>query len=159
MLVKIGARTQEQTVVDLLTECHGRIRRFLSLAQRLAEAAPGEVADLAGQVRRYFSEAFPLHVADEEELLAPALAGASAEVDQALAEMHREHGAHEAAVARLVAAREVPELVVAACALAALVEPHLAREESVIFPALAALPAAQSDAIRRRMRDRRDAIS
>src|SRR6478752_10243593 len=107
MLVTLGQRAKSEDVVELLLECHGRIRKFLGFARDLAvaHAAPrDEVRQLAAQIRRYFAVSLPLHVADEEELIEPALAGASSEVDAALAAMHAEHEAHAPALARLVGA-------------------------------------------------------
>jgi hypothetical protein len=105
MLIKLGARESGGDVVDALLECHERIRRFAALAVTLAEArAPGaeEVREAAGQVRRYFLEALPLHVADEDESIVPRLRGRDAEVDAALATMSAEHEGHRAPLAELV---------------------------------------------------------
>jgi hemerythrin-like domain-containing protein len=165
MLVQIGQRKAEPDVVALLVECHGRIRKFLGFAQRIArepEVEAEEVRAVAGQVRRYFAEALPLHIADEEELIVPALAGAG--LDAALAAMRAEHADHAAAVARLVEACDLlardraarGELGAAADALVELFEPHLAAEETVIFPAVAALLRERRDAIRQGMRARRE---
>jgi hemerythrin-like domain-containing protein len=170
MLVKLGQRDTTEDVVDLLRECHDRIRRFLGFAHRLASAeglAAGEIRDVAGQIYRYFTVSLPLHVADEDVDLAPRLRGTSAEVDAALATMTREHVEHERATAAVVAlcaelardpaqhASRAPELAAATATLAALFDPHLELEERVIFPALAALPAADRDALRLAMRARR----
>ena len=172
MLFQLGTRPASTDLVDLLRACHERIRRFTQLAARLAaahEPPAAEVADLAGQIRRYFTISFPLHVADEDEHLAPRLAGQSAEVDAALARMHAEHGAHAAPVARLVAlcddlvrepshlAARAAELAAVAAELDAAFAPHLALEERVVFPALAQLPAADRAALRDALRERREA--
>lgn len=174
MLVKLGQRAKSEDIVDLLVECHGRIRKFLGFARDLAlahDAPREEIRQLAAQVRRYFAVSLPLHVADEEELIEPALAGTSAEIDDALAAMHAEHATHEPALARLVGTcawlerdpsvlASVGETLAATAAeLAAEFEPHLAREERVIFPALAALAADRRDAIRAAMRARREQIA
>lgn len=171
MLVQLGAPRPSSELVDLLLACHGRIRKFTQLAARLAAArgAPeAELAELAAQIRRYFTVSFPLHVADEDDHLGPRLAGTSAEVDDALARMHAEHTAHAAPVARLVAicdelehapARQMAlaaELAEVAAALDAAFAPHLALEERVVFPALARLPAAERDALRDALRERRE---
>jgi iron-sulfur cluster repair protein YtfE (RIC family) len=170
MLVSLGQRRSADDVVDLLLECHGRIRAFLGHARRLA-ATPGapvaEAQELAGRVRRYFVEAYPLHVADEDELVIPRLVDRGPDVDAALAAMHAEHRAHDEHVARLVAlcaaieaapgdlAATAGALAEAVDALAAQVDPHLALEERVIFPALRALPQAERDEIRAGMKRRR----
>ncbi len=171
MLVQIGKQGTSGDVVDLLVECHGRIRKVLAFARQLAdkpEAPPGEVRAVAGQIRRYFAVAFPLHVADEEELIAPRLAGTGAAVARALATMHRDHGAHAAEIARLVEicgelerepgrlASRVGELAASAAQVAADLEPHLELEERVVVPAIRGLAEAQRDAIRSGMRARRE---
>lgn len=70
MLVQVGRRVVSEDVVDLLTECHARIRRFLAMAHDLADApgttVPAEVVATAAQIRRYFSQGFALHIEDEE---------------------------------------------------------------------------------------------
>ncbi|MGE5185042.1 MAG: hemerythrin domain-containing protein, partial [Acidobacteriota bacterium] len=103
MLHTLGKRAASEDVVDLLVECHGRIRKFLGFARALAdkpEAPAGEVRAVAGQIRRYFAVALPLHIADEEEAIMPRLAAASDDVTRALAAMHREHAAHAGEIAR-----------------------------------------------------------
>lgn len=114
---------------------------MLALAARLAgtDAPEAERREAATRLRRYFTEALPKHVAEEEELCAgldlPEVAAMSAE-----------HVAHEPVVARLVAiAREIEaggavpaELAEVAAALEAAFVPHLEVEERVIFPALRA---------------------
>ena len=160
MIVPIGTRRGEGgDVVAQLLECHGRIRAQLALAARLA-AAPGapDLADAAARVRRYFADALPRHVADEDEELIPRLRGRDPALDAALATMHRDHAGHDAAVARLVAAcdaLDLPAIAAAAAALDALLTPHLALEEATIFPAIRALPAADHAAIAAAMRARR----
>jgi hemerythrin-like domain-containing protein len=171
MLVQLGKRNETLHVVDLLVECHGRIRRFLGIARQLAEVrepTTDVVRDTAGQVRRYFSEALPLHIADEDDQVSQSLRGHSDSVDEALDKMSQEHVHHEVLVARLIDVctllqREperleelAMELRDAAVLLQAAFEPHLAREETVIFPALRTLPASDLDAIKAAMRDRRE---
>jgi iron-sulfur cluster repair protein YtfE (RIC family) len=150
-MLGIGKPRQAQDVVDLLLECHERIRGFTALARRLGGAAgvaDAEVADAAAKVRRYFVEALPLHAADEEESLLPRLRGRDPAVDRELEAMHREHDEHQAILGRVVALcdalaadpsrhRELgPALAEAAGALERHFEAHLAREEEVIFPAV-----------------------
>jgi iron-sulfur cluster repair protein YtfE (RIC family) len=147
----------------LLYECHGRIRNFLALAARLAAAPdspPEMVRESASQIRRYFAEAFPLHLADEDELVLPALLGHDENLDNVLAIMHGEHADHAALVARMIVLCEAlqadprqlvaraAELASATTALQAALEPHLLREEHEIFAALRALRPAQRDAIK-----------
>jgi hemerythrin-like domain-containing protein len=168
-VVQLGPRsTTDDDVVELFVGCHARIRRFLDLARRLAaddavDAAEARAA--AAAVHRYFTLAFPLHLADEEDLLAH-LRGEAVALDAALAQMHADHADHAGRVTRLVAACEAierdpaaaaarGELGAAAEALAAALEPHLAAEEAAIFPAVRALPRAALDALRAAMIRRR----
>ncbi|HET8539602.1 MAG TPA: hemerythrin domain-containing protein [Anaeromyxobacter sp.] len=152
MLSAIGSPRPAEGIVDLLLECHARIRSFSDLAVRLGEAAQpprAEVADAAARIRRYFVEALPLHARDEEESVLPRLAGRDPAVDAALVAMHREHVEHGAVLdpvialcADLAAAPErhaelAPALARAARALRAHFEAHLASEEATIFPAVA----------------------
>lgn len=171
MLVQIGPRNSTGDVVDLLRECHARIRRFLELATRLAatpSVAAGEVRTVTEQIRRYFVEAFPLHLADEDESILPTLSGRAPSVDAALATMHADHVDHAGLVERLIELcaqlHDEPEalpaqaagLATATEALRAVLEPHLMLEEREIFPAIARLAAADRDAIKTAMRQRRE---
>ncbi len=150
-MLNIGSPRPAEGIVDLLLECHARIRSFSDLAVRLGEAsapAPAEVADAAARVRRYFVEALPLHARDEEESVLPRLAGRDAVVDAALVAMHRDHVGHAevldpvlAICAELVAApgrhaELAPSLAEAGRRLRAHFEAHLASEEGTIFPLL-----------------------
>ncbi|BDG09965.1 hemerythrin domain-containing protein [Anaeromyxobacter paludicola] len=161
MLTRLGARPAEGDLVDLLLDCHQRIRTFTELAARLAAAerpAPDEVRDAAARVHRYFSEALPLHARDEEESILPRLEGRDAAVDRALSEMRAEHAAHEEPVGAVLAlcaalrddpsrhAELAPALARAAAGLRGHFERHLEAEERVIFPAIRRLFDAQADA-------------
>lgn len=155
MLVNIasGPRAVPEALVDLLLECHARIRRFTALAHAAGtrtDATPQEIADACEQVRRYFSEALPLHVADEELSIEPRLRGLRPEVDGALAEMARQHTGHAPLLAGLLDACALlaqhpgdalarAHVVEAASALDAAFSPHLALEERVILPAVGSL--------------------
>lgn len=171
MLVQIGQRSLAQDVVELLHECHARIRTFLELARRMAATPTLDAVDTrttAGQVRRYFTLAFPLHLADEDEILMPRLGNQNTGLDAALAKMHADHEDHAEAVRRLVAIcsaleqepQQLPvraeELGEAAVALANVIEPHLQLEEETIFPALKQLPREIRDEMRHAMRERRE---
>lgn len=152
MLTRLGKKPPVSgDAVDLLLECHVRIRSFLEMAQRIAierAAAPGEISAAAARVHRYFTQALPLHAQDEEESILPRLLGRDAAVDRELEIMVREHGEHEAPLAALVSAcGEVARdpdrhqalaasLGRAADDLAAHFADHLAREEAVVFPAM-----------------------
>ena len=156
----------------LLLDCHVRIRRFAAMAVRLArtlDAPAGQRADAAAQLQRYFRIALPLHVADEEESLAPrlrALQGDERErLGPALREMSRQHVDIEARLARVLPAwQQVEESggVHAgpsegeALALCDLLLRHLALEETELFPLLArSVPAAEGEAFVQELRARR----
>src|SRR5262245_23544059 len=148
MLSTIGARRTPEGLVDLLLECHQRIRHFTQLAERIGQesALPdAERRDACARCRHYFVEALPLHVADEEHGLLPRLRGRDAALDAALTAMHLEHEQHEPLLARLLdlldrvaAAPQDPALretlASAAARLATALAHHLAQEEDVIFP-------------------------
>jgi iron-sulfur cluster repair protein YtfE (RIC family) len=171
MAIQLGRKAAANDAVGLLLECHDRIRAFVALAKRLAADAGGvarAVADAAGQVRRYFTEALPLHALDEELSIVPRLRGRDAQVDAELETMIGEHRAHERPLAGVLAACEevarAPErldavradLASAAAELERHFDEHLAREERVIFPAMARLLDPSLDqAIVREIRARR----
>jgi iron-sulfur cluster repair protein YtfE (RIC family) len=161
MLGKIGKPPTPFDAVDLLLECHGRIRAFLAMARRVGEAvdeSPEAVSGAAIQVHRYFTLALPLHAKDEEESILPRLRGRDPAVDLQLDVMVREHQEHQRPLGRLIeACAEIgadpgrhPGL--AGSVLQASTEldrhffHHLAREEEVIFPAVRRLLDASTDA-------------
>jgi iron-sulfur cluster repair protein YtfE (RIC family) len=163
MFHSIGTRRGdgEGDVVDRLVECHGRIRDVLALAEKIAttrDVPADELRAAADRVRRYLTEALPLHVADEEQELLPRLRGRSVEIDAALATMHGEHREHDPLVARMIAACAVAD-VNAVGEVAAVLGPamraHLEVEEKVVFPALRALPVEEQEAIVAAMKARR----
>src|SRR5689334_19419821 len=90
-------------VIDLLLDCHGRIRHFLTLAERLADAPPStppsDLSETAAAVRRYFTVALPLHVADEDRSISPRLRARAPAVAALLDELEVEHAAIEGAIA------------------------------------------------------------
>lgn len=150
MLKQIG-KTQRTPpdLVALLLDCHGKIRHFIALARAAGEAsaAPAAVTDACEQARRYFSDALPLHVLDEEQSVLPRLRGRDATLDRALSAMHDEHGEHEPMLTALGEAlskvRDAPADVVlrrqladGSAALAYVLEAHLRAEEQLVFPAL-----------------------
>lgn len=172
MLLQLGQRTTRTDVVDLLAECHARIRRFLELAGRLADTPDvpaDEARGVAQQVHRYFTSSFLHHLADEDLSIVPRLAGREPALDNALARMHADHVEHEALVTELATlcehvARDPRQLAASARRIAEVadrltlvLEAHLSLEELVIFPALRLLPKTERDAIHAEMRDRREA--
>ena len=80
MPVVIGAKRESDFTdpIGMLGDCHRRIERFLNVLVRIAQEAGGEA--LSQEQRsafdtalRYFREAAPKHIADEEESLFPRL--------------------------------------------------------------------------------------
>lgn len=151
MYVQIGSPKNPSDVVDLFLECHERIRTFIGLAARLAKTegvSPDEVREAAARVARYFSDALPLHVADEEESILPRLAGRSPALDRALDRMNRQHREHEQPLRVLLEAcntlKSSPELLdrvreklaEAAAGLETDYAAHLQEEERIILPAI-----------------------
>lgn len=173
MLTRLGAPATPEDAVGLLLECHDRIRTFVAMARRVAAAGPDDragLAEAAGRVSRYFSEALPLHALDEEASVLPRLRGRAPELDAALDAMAREHRAHEGPLGVVVEACEAiardpsrhgelaPALARAAADLDAHFVEHLRREEEIVFPALRRLLSAEDDAaIVRELRARRGA--
>ena len=150
-IVRIGERGGGDggDPVDSLLACHQRIRSFLALGARLVEPRAGaaDIADACRSIERYFREAMPLHVADEEESILPRLGGREEAVDRALAEMREQHAAHQADIAALIGgaaalAAEPLDASLRAQLLAvrheveAELAPHLALEEAIILPAM-----------------------
>lgn len=135
--------------VDGLMGVHALARRMVELAKEMTMLGPGPVcAQTAAKVADFFSGVWAKHVREEDEVLAPALAGRDAAVDQALAQLARQHFTLEALVARVVTpcrrlSRDASaldayrlQLEAAAEALEVSLHEHLAHEERVIFPAL-----------------------
>lgn len=173
MPISLGQRRKDPAdLVDLLLECHERIRSFVDLAQLAATRADlsqADVTDACARVERYFTQALPLHVRDEEDSILPRLRGRDPEVDQALESMAAQHGEHAPGLRALLAASaalgQAPAdadarraLASASTALAREFDAHLSLEEDVIFPALRRLlPAAALAEIVDELRARRRA--
>lgn len=171
MLITLGAKTEaSDEPMALLASCHARIRRFLALAQALAERdlPAAEAVDVAGQVVRYFRVAFPLHIADEDLSFAPRLRGREPAIDAALAQMSREHPVVDAALEPLVvlceavareggsSPRRRQEIAAFFPSLSEAFEAHLVLEERVLFPAATRLlDAREQRVLREEMRGRR----
>jgi iron-sulfur cluster repair protein YtfE (RIC family) len=172
MLIKLGARAPSEDLVDLLLSCHARIRSFVGVAEAISarqDLPDAEVREACASCERYFSEALPLHVEDEERSLLPRLAGLRDEVDQALSTMHAQHEAHvelvSALVHALVEVRTHPGdagsralLRAAAASARSAFDEHLTLEETVIFPAARELlPEVSAEAVRELRARRRPA--
>ena len=157
LIGKKPARKSEE-LVDLLLACHGRLRSFLAIAVAIGERADASDEDLleaTARVRRYFSDALPLHVEDEEDSVLPRLYGRSAALDR----MCVDHDAHLPPLRRLLAlcdGNDRLELARAAIDVRALLEPHLREEERVVFEAIRTLLSAEErNAIVSELRARR----
>jgi hemerythrin-like domain-containing protein len=170
MIVQLGARKGSLDVIDLLLDCHAKIRRFVGIARRMAAGDSTNVDDIrsaAGAIARYFSVAFPQHVADENDLMLPRLFGRDAETDARLARMRDDHAEHARFVDELVSicttlrddpvrlAEVAPELRRVVSELEVVFEAHLVMEESEIFPRLASLEIDVRRALVAAMRERR----
>jgi hemerythrin-like domain-containing protein len=160
--------------VEMLEDCHLRIRHFVQLSRTLAEAqeAPqAQVAEAADAIFRYFSQSLPLHEADENETLFPRLqriAPLGSPLRDAAKAMVEQHHAIEELVFELAAVcgaiRREPERLPAlssqlqhtAEALDEVFTVHLQMEETVIFPAVAKFPAEELQAMTREMQRRRN---
>jgi iron-sulfur cluster repair protein YtfE (RIC family) len=159
-----------ETLVSLLAACHERIRSFAALGARVAE--PGHTdalrTDACARVGRYFGEALPLHMRDEEDSVLPRLVGRSPALDALLARMVEQHREHDSDVAELVArcahvvahgpaADQLLAIAAVAARLVVAFEVHLAAEEAELFPHVESLPPALQDAIVAELRERRRA--
>lgn len=163
MVVPLGinrAAGEPESLRELLMACHGRIRQHARLAFTLGarrDLPAAELTDAATRCLRYFTQALPLHVRDEEDSLAPRLAGHSAALDATLARMRSEHSGHQLLVQALVEALEAVieqpnqaalhrQLARAAGTLETDFEGHLRVEEFELFPFLDQLLPAQTQA-------------
>lgn len=152
MLISIGRRKASTDLVGLMLECHARIRHFAALSVRLAtvETTAEDRAAAASSIARYFGEALPLHIRDEEESLLPRLR-AHPELETPLDRMGLEHAAHDARLCELVTlaraiaadagvfASHVERLRELAPELQRELESHLVHEEAEILPRIATL--------------------
>lgn len=167
-----GGADEPKHPVDGLLDCHARIHEFTELSLKLSQGAwePAAASDAARAIRRYFSEALPLHELDEDLSLAPQLRAANAPdtVLQALDVVTRQHPDIDRVVGRMFPlwqaieedGTRLPSLAEqlgrATERLSVIWDPHLSLEESEIFPAARALLSPQVvETIRREMHERR----
>lgn len=151
MLIGKGPRVVSENLVDLLLECHQRIRSFSALAREVSEQSnydSEEVTNACLSVTRYFTQALPLHVDDEEQSILPRLIGRLPRLDDALALMQAQHAQHQGPLGRMLAictelaapSARASELATELRPLAQIVErelgEHLELEESIIFPGI-----------------------
>ena len=161
MLTVLGKPAAPGDAADLLLECHERIRSFLTLARRIAEASADErsaVPEAAARVHRYFTQALPLHARDEEESVLPRLRGKDPRMDAELSAMVREHAEHAQPLGVLVAACQLlareparyaalaPRIAEVTGELERHFAVHLRREEDIVFPAMRRLLDPSADA-------------
>jgi len=136
---------------EMLSACHGRVRRMLDLLRRLrahlaTHGADAQARQAAADVMRYFDLAAPAHHEDEERHVFPALLAADAARWQALVtRLQADHRAMAAqwpvlreALAEVADGRLPPALDAAGEAFAALYAAHLDAEDRQAFPAAAA---------------------
>ncbi len=162
---------KEESAVDMLLACHQRIRHFVSVARKIAEAEDvpcDQICDAAADVHRYFTVAFPLHEADETLSVEPRL---DYEGDTRLAnasrEMLRQHFEINTLLRQLLPlwdalCREPEELPDFADRLRKLSTEfetlwlsHLKLEEDSVIPAIHQLTSEQREQILQEMRERR----
>ncbi len=104
MPINIGQKLESdfRNPIGILSDCHRRIEKFLSLLIEIAEHARGD--ELDGEQRqafevalRYFREAAPKHTLDEEESLFPRMrnhkCAGNSKVFAALDALHTDHRA------------------------------------------------------------------
>jgi hemerythrin-like domain-containing protein len=141
--------------LGMLSDCHRRIERFLSLLITITvESAGSRLTSAQAEALRlalqYFREAAPKHTADEEDSLFPRLRACEhARARAALSEMEKLHQDHERAavqhtdVDRLggewlrdgrLSPRDADRLAELLHDLAATYRQHIAHEDSVVFP-------------------------
>ncbi|WP_417070512.1 hemerythrin domain-containing protein [Niveibacterium terrae] len=158
-----------ESPLSLLTACHDKVRHFAALSLSLAahvesRGADRDAREAASNILRYFDIAAPLHHADEEEDLFPALrALGEPALDRAIDELEAEHrslaGLWQSvrlwltAIDRGEAAPRPDELE----GFARLYPAHAAREEAEVYGAAKRLSAAELAGIGARMRQRRGA--
>jgi hemerythrin-like domain-containing protein len=179
MLVTIGQRADHgfDSPLGLLSDCHRRIERFLSVLTTISKVRRGAALGDADRqalegALRYFDTAAPRHSADEEESLFPRLrasedAAARAafetldrlEADHRVAEEH--HAAVHALGTRWLSEGMLPEFEAKQMLdhlgqLERLYREHIAVEDRELFPAAGRLmSAADMEAVGREMAARR----
>jgi hemerythrin-like domain-containing protein len=170
--LKIGTsqKPRPKDAVEMLLECHERIRAACALARRVCRANGDRegVADGARMLVQYFGQALPLHVEDEDFSLAPMLEQrADAGSVEAIAQMSLEHEELEGLLGNLLprweALARAPSEASAREGLTAKTERfcvlmgrHLQLEEEHLFPlAQRVLTPADMERLAAEMRARR----
>jgi iron-sulfur cluster repair protein YtfE (RIC family) len=173
MLVQLGrSRSEPGDLVSMLLACHTRIRSFAALALAASQAhnqPEQEAVEACHAVARYFREALPLHVQDEERSIIPRLLGQSRDLDVVSATMQEEHAAHVPILAELLAAcaglctrpqtqHSRDRLAVVARQVAREFDGHLRLEERLLFPAVARLAPQVKSELMAELRARRQSV-
>lgn len=163
MSVTIGAKLDSDFTdpIGVLGDCHRRIERFLGTLLAVAEQAQGgpledEQRRALGAALRYFREAAPRHVADEEESLFPRLRQSRApDAEAALNRLEEDHAAVQAwhqeldgLGARWLTAGRLEQaglehFEMLARRLKGAYEPHIALEDDEVFPSARRLLSAE----------------
>ena len=166
-MVNIGDRLSPDFTdpLGLLSDCHRRIERFLSVLMAVTEQGRGAALDSTQRdalvsALRYFREAAPKHTSDEETSLFPRLRAlsdprvqAAFDTIQMLEADHQVANLDHAEVERLcerwlaegrLAAGAVRELAGRLHELRALYQHHIAIEDTRIFPLARELLAADA---------------
>ncbi len=160
---------ETQEPLDLLVACHAKLRHFSALALALAtrkDLEPEQIVDASHRLLRYFKVALPLHEADEEESLAPALLAVATPAELATIEqMCDQHELlHDVLdelfpfweqLEREPKSIEGSDTAPQARRLATVLDVHLELEESTIFPISKQLPDAERKRLFAEMRGRR----
>ena len=179
MPIVIGAKPESNFAdpIGLLSDCHRRIERFLSvLAQVNAQAQGGPLTSdqrrALETALRYFREAAPKHTADEEQSLFPRLRSmdkpelrATLATVDALEEQHTRADQSHAEVDRLggiwleagsLSTEDAARFSALVSELTDLYRDHICVEEGEVFPAAAAaLGKSEREAIGNEMAARR----
>lgn len=177
MPVQIGAKTHNfNDPTGLLSDCHRRIEMFMGSLENVAkviDTAPTQDARQALETAlRYFREAAPKHIADEEESLFPRLRELrSPEVENAFSSLEDLEGDHrwaeglhakvedlggEYLLREKLSEGQVVEFRAAVAQLSAMYQRHIAVEDGTLFPLAAkALSDGDKQAIAAEMAKRR----
>ncbi len=162
-----GQDTTPETIDGLLLACHTRIRSYLAGLRRLLiqpDLGDPDVARAAAQAWRYFSEALPLHAADEDHSVGPRLLVLEPGFGPQIEALHQEHERIEAGLGPLLAALAAlrdgrpmshAELREAVEPFATLLLQHIEDEERWLIPATHGFSAEVQAVLVRELRQRR----
>jgi hemerythrin-like domain-containing protein len=178
MPVQIGAKAHNfSDPTGLLSDCHRRIEMFLGMLEAVASVidrpALEEASRALESALRYFGQAAPKHIADEEESLFPRLRQIQrAEIQSSLSQLEQLEEEHRWAVplhaeveqlgaqylsTGSLSDAEIEKFRRAVAHLVSMYKQHINIEDSVIFPLAARLlPQAEKMAIALEMASRRD---